>query len=221
MQLKKDFFSIILIMIMLIGVFYFGVESKPTEMGLIIIACAICLSFANIGRIQKFKGAGFEAEMKKAVDKAYATTENIKALAEPLIISTLDNLTFAGRWGGMDSERKHELKESIDKIVNSLEIDHSEAISAQNNFHFWHGLDHINYLTTIMGKKQINNREVAEEIMKLFDPSLSELPSEIQLRDSLSGLDDEEINKLEPYIKDYVYYKNNHKLRRKEALNGE
>ncbi len=58
MQLKKDIFSILLIIVMIAGVFYFGNESKPAEMGLVILACAICLSFANISKIQRFKGAG-------------------------------------------------------------------------------------------------------------------------------------------------------------------
>lgn len=36
----------------------------PTEMGLSILAGALGLGFSNIGRIAKFKGAGFEAEMR-------------------------------------------------------------------------------------------------------------------------------------------------------------
>lgn len=36
----------------------------PTEMGLSILAGALGLGFSNIDRISKFKGAGFEAEMR-------------------------------------------------------------------------------------------------------------------------------------------------------------
>ena len=41
-----------------------GFNNNPTEMGLAIIGGSLCLSFANIDKIQRFKGAGFEAEMK-------------------------------------------------------------------------------------------------------------------------------------------------------------
>jgi hypothetical protein len=41
---------------------FFG---KPTEMGLSILAGALGLAFANISKLKKFKGAGFEAEMQE------------------------------------------------------------------------------------------------------------------------------------------------------------
>lgn len=41
-----------------------GFLGKPTEMGLAIIAGALGLAFSNIDKLSKFKGAGFEAEMK-------------------------------------------------------------------------------------------------------------------------------------------------------------
>lgn len=37
--------------------------SKPTEMGLSILAGSIGLAFSNIDKISKFEGAGFKAEM--------------------------------------------------------------------------------------------------------------------------------------------------------------
>jgi len=49
--------------LLLIGSFTFGMLSKPTEMGLCILAAAIALAFSNIEKIKRFKGAGFEAEM--------------------------------------------------------------------------------------------------------------------------------------------------------------
>lgn len=41
-----------------------GFLGKPTEMGLAIIAGALGLAFSNINKLAKFKGAGFEAEMR-------------------------------------------------------------------------------------------------------------------------------------------------------------
>jgi hypothetical protein len=45
--------------------FYFGLVGKSAEMGLAIVAGAISAAFLNIDRIQRFKGAGFEAEMRE------------------------------------------------------------------------------------------------------------------------------------------------------------
>lgn len=42
----------------------FGFMAMPTEMGLAILAGALGLGFSNIEKISRFKGAGFEAEMK-------------------------------------------------------------------------------------------------------------------------------------------------------------
>jgi len=36
----------------------FGIMGKPAEMGIIVVAGAIGLSFLNIDKIQRFKGAG-------------------------------------------------------------------------------------------------------------------------------------------------------------------
>ena len=86
MSIKNDWTSLLLIVFMLIGVVYFGTESKPTEMGLVIVASAIALSFANINRIQKFKGAGFEAEMKGAEKLVTKTSEidgEVKTFGNP------------------------------------------------------------------------------------------------------------------------------------------
>jgi len=43
----------------------FGFLGKPTEMGLAILAGSLGLAFLNIDKIKRFKGAGFEAEMKE------------------------------------------------------------------------------------------------------------------------------------------------------------
>ena len=63
----KDIFSIFSYT-MLLGISsIFGFMNMVEEMGLAILAGSIGLAFANIDKISKFKGAGFEAEMCKTV----------------------------------------------------------------------------------------------------------------------------------------------------------
>ncbi len=71
----------------------FGIMKRPAEMGLSIAAIGIALAFANLDRFQRFKGAGFEAELRTAVDKTYAAIEELKelslSLATPIILQSL------------------------------------------------------------------------------------------------------------------------------------
>lgn len=86
MSLKQDWSSFCLILFMLGVIFYFGYQSKPTEMGLVIVGCAIALSFVNIDKIKKFKGAGFEAEMSSGTlttSTADLDAEKIKKYGDP------------------------------------------------------------------------------------------------------------------------------------------
>jgi hypothetical protein len=64
---------------------------KPIEMGIAVVAGAVAAAFINIDKIQQFKGAGFDAEMKKVVEETHATVEILKKLGKPLIISILVN----------------------------------------------------------------------------------------------------------------------------------
>ncbi len=120
--------------------FYFGYMGKPAEMGLAIVAGAIALAFANIDKIRKFKGAGFEAEMREQREqldtmiaktseplkdegptisvKAYGTDKDIKA-----VIKALGNPKYTWRYiSGIEAETKLPKKkvgESIHWLVNN------------------------------------------------------------------------------------------------------
>jgi hypothetical protein len=87
--LMKNFIYIIILM----GpAMYFGYSGKPTEMGISIVASALALTFINMDKFEFFKGAGFEAQLKKvekATEEAYATIDTLKAVAAPIIAETL------------------------------------------------------------------------------------------------------------------------------------
>lgn len=54
------------------GSAYFGYVGRPAEMTLAIVAGSIALAFSHIDRIQRFKGAGFEAEMWRKLEPIVA-----------------------------------------------------------------------------------------------------------------------------------------------------
>ncbi|OAM96724.1 hypothetical protein AZ468_23840 (plasmid) [Vibrio europaeus] len=67
-------------------------------MGIAVVASSIFLAFANLDKFSKFKGAGFEAELKSVVDEANSSIENLKAVTTPLLITSLDLISKDGRW---------------------------------------------------------------------------------------------------------------------------
>lgn len=89
---------------LLVGPLVFGLLGKPTEMGLSILAGALSLAFSNIDKISKFKGAGFEAEMREKVGAIIAKE------AEPEKSDSTHGLT--GKAYGLD--------ESTEKVVKAL-----------------------------------------------------------------------------------------------------
>ena len=203
-----------------VGAMLLGLLDKPTEMGLLILACGVSLAFLNIDKIQRFKGAGFEAEMKRAVEEAYATTENLKEVVRPLVLTSIERMTYAGRWGGGESqENKERLKESLESLSKSLGVYDDEIEAAFNKFYIYHGVDHLRFIGTAMNHiHHIQNKEVTERINSLCDWKGTELPPVEEVQSAISSLGEDQIALLRPYVEDYSYYRENKQLRRPEAL---
>ena len=96
----------------------FGVFRMPAEMGLAIASIGLALCFANLEKFSRFKGAGFEAELRTAVAKAYAAIEDLKELSLALSAPIVDELAVSGQM--LKYVRlKHKL-ENIEKISSTL-----------------------------------------------------------------------------------------------------
>lgn len=102
----------------------FGVMGKPTEMGIIVVAGAIALSFLNIDKIQKFKGAGFEAEMKRAVEEANATLDQLREVAATSAEVILTDLMAGNFMDGTTLEKRLSLHDQL--LGNLKEIGATE-----------------------------------------------------------------------------------------------
>ena len=69
-----------------------GIWAKKTVIWSIVVGGAIVLTFANIDKIQRFKIAGIEAEMRKAVQEANATIEQLRNVATTSARATITSL---------------------------------------------------------------------------------------------------------------------------------
>lgn len=106
---------------------------KPKEMGLAILAGAIGLAFSNIDKIKKFKGGGFEAEMKEklqaVVDKETepeperVKTKDVRLIdgGKRAVLTALGNPKYTWRFiGGLAEETKLD-KEIVRAALSEME----------------------------------------------------------------------------------------------------
>ena len=197
--------------IVVIPALIFGYLKQPTEMGLAIVAGAIGACFLNLDRIQRFRGAGFEAEMQRAVEEAYATINNLKEVAKPLILSTLQILTFNGRWGGIHSQEEHNIKGQLDSICKSLSLDDKDIQSASEQFHRYNSWDHYGLFVEALSNQKIDSDKI-KKLSKFKDYKSCIFPSEedilVILESPIEQLDLE----VQDRFKDYLFYLANNKL---------
>jgi hypothetical protein len=74
-----------------------GILRSPREKGIAVAAIGLALCFANLDKFVRFKGAGFEAELRTVVDKASAAIEELKELGLSLSAPIVDELAVSGR----------------------------------------------------------------------------------------------------------------------------
>lgn len=191
--------------------FYFGYIGKPTEMGLAVVSGAVAAAFLNLDKIQRFKGAGFEAEMKETVEEVYATVENLKKIVKPLIISLVTNLTHFGRAGSMTSYKKNELIKELKYIDKSLLNKDAEVDEVLEDFYRYQTWDHLSRLIREVGKENLDD-EIKNKLNKIRDYDSNDYPSKSDL---MKIIGEEKIsNNIRELIEDYDFYLKNKEIRR-------
>ncbi|MDW6001876.1 hypothetical protein [Vibrio mangrovi] len=135
--------------LLIVSVFLFGLNGQSIEMGIAVAASAIFLAFANLDKFTRFKGAGFEAELKSVVQEANASIEQLRSVATPLAISSLQAMTKGNRWSdGVRITREendafsmnHDLFDDLCQLIeaNKLSNEKLELLKKQYvNIHAW------------------------------------------------------------------------------------
>lgn len=212
--------SLISAIIVLLPACAFGLLRMPTEMGLAIVAGAIAAAFLNLDRIERFRfrGAGFKAEMKRVVEEAYATIESLKALAKPLVLSTLNILTFSGRWGGMDLHQTHELAEGLERVAKSLSLHDKDLESAKEMFYRYHVWDHYTEFIDAISKEEDTDDSVKDRLAALRNYESTDYPSEELIVRMLGHAAESVSPETKETLADYLYYLKERRLRRNASL---
>ena len=150
---------------LIVSIFLFGLKSLPTEMGLAISACALYLAFVNIDKFRKFKGAGFEAELKQTIDDANATIAQLKAVAHPLIETNLIILAKANRLPDSPFKKSHEIYDLLLNLQTKLELQDKNLEKAKLtylNAHAWEMVKNLSH-------------EIDQSSDKIFSEDLDEI----------------------------------------------
>lgn len=199
---------------------YLGVMSKPTEMGLIIAACSISIAFLNLDRIQKFKGAGFEAEMRQAVEEAHATVEQLRTLAATSTESTLTTLMSENFFDGTTLEHRLSMHDKLVDCLRQLGVSQKQIGEARHMWSKGIGIIYHRAIHNALADREEKNPEritAAKEFQELLKferwdaPSSQEMRAFIQAR----GLLSEQISQL---LSDYAYFEQTGQIKRRDVF---
>jgi hypothetical protein len=201
---------------MLLAVGYFGYVDKPAAMALGIAAGAIGMAFSNLEKFSRIKGAGFEAELKKAVEDAYATTSSLKKLAGALSHAVLGLVAGEGRWGGMGYRRKLELKAASDVALKELGLSDAEIEGSHAMFDAYLLWDHGLAITQAMSKHPNVDNDVRADLSKLADYRSLSVANADEFRNVAQkhSIDDPAVMEL---IADFQHFQSTRALRRPDV----
>ena len=164
--MKDRTLTVLVCLVILVLAVMFGLKAMPTEMGIIVVAGAIFLSFLHIDKIQRFKGAGFEAEMRQAVEEANATVHQLRDVATTSTKATLTTLMASsfGFQNGMNLSSKLDLH---DKLISDLKKIGASEQQIEHADEMWRKgvsvIFHRGILKAIKKTSQINP-DVAEQV---------------------------------------------------------
>lgn len=195
---------------------YFGVNDQLGAMSLTVLVGAVGMAFSSLDKFSKIKAAGFEAELKRAVEEAYATTSSVKKLALELTEAIIGIVAAEGRWGGMGLRRKLQVIEGIDHSLKSLGFDERDIKSAHKVFDDYLLFDHGRAIVDAMLKAENFDKSARERLngMVRYEGLQVPTPEEFQ---ATAGELDCSTPEVSESIEDLRYFRANKELRRPKA----
>jgi len=223
----KFFKSLLTIFIIMGPSFYFGYIGRPVEMSIAIASGAIAASFLHIDKFSRFKGAGFEAEMKKVVKQAYATIDEIKQVSKPLLVFQINMLVSHNRWDGLDLQKKIQSFNQMTEIAKMLKLekDHEmkDAVESFIRHHIWdfYGeiidvIKSISIQVEIEQSRQIDEKknEVVQQLQSLLDYNSTNCPTKAEIDKMIKPIAEYLNQAVQDAIDKYDYFKRNKTLRK-------
>ena len=202
------------VLIIIVPVTLLGFWGKKNGMWSIVVAGATVLTFSNIEKIQRFKIAGFEAEMKKVdkvVQEANATIEQLRNVATTSARATITSL-MANNFID-DFALKNQL-ELHDQLISNLEKIGASKQQIGEADEMWKRGVGVIYHRGIENKLDRSAAQEFQSLLKLDEwkaPSSGEIEKFIESK----GLMNQELKDL---IDEYKYFESTGTIRRKELF---
>lgn len=192
---------------------FFGAFKMATEMGLSIGAIVVALFFANLDKFSKFKGAGFEAEMRNAVRETYTALEELKELALSLSAPIIDELAVSGRMlQYIPLKYKLERVEKIAKTLAKLGAQKEEIEEVCSTIY---SRVHDDHVKAILRSLKTANKDKQEVLKELEEGDVSGWNDE-KLHDFIETNNMVCDDQVTESLADFEYFSKNKKLRRED-----
>lgn len=148
----SKFLNFVGFILLITSVFVFGLKGMATEMGVAVVASSIFLAFANLDKFSEFKGAGFEAKLREAVNEANATIENLKEVAKPLIKTNLFVLSKSGRFSEGAFNKSHDVYDQLAELQRKIGLEGQDLEKSKAGYLNIHAWDMVSELSVSIGR---------------------------------------------------------------------
>ncbi len=190
-----------------------GIFRGAKEMAVVASAIGLALCFANIDKFSRFKGAGIEAELKSAVNEAYAAIEQLKELGLSLTSPIVDELAVSGRMTQY-IPLKYKL-ERVEKIANTLKkLGASDEEIAEACATIYHRVSSDHARRVLHGLLDANPGK--EALFQGLDDGKMDGWDKTKLENFIKNNALKTTAKTEQWLQDLDYFLKNRKLRREK-----
>lgn len=190
----------------------FGVMDKAVSMTASILAGCLILAFAYIDKIKKFKGAGFEAELRDAVSEAYATIEKLQHIAVKLSEPIVTEVTMQNRLlSYIPLKYRYEQIKEIERSLHDLGIKEEEIQKTTEFFYSAYWEDHINKVAQAIICDKYSPNELKEK-MEAYENR--DIPKELNIADVIASYEYTPSDEISELIKDAEHFEKEKSFRR-------
>jgi hypothetical protein len=190
----------------------FGFLEKAGIMTASILAGCLILAFAYIDKVKKFKGAGFEAEMREAINEAYATIEKLQDVAVMLSEPIVTEVTMHKRMMQyIPLKYRFEQIKEIESSLRNLGVAKEKINKTTEFFYSVYRGDHIKKVVYAIIQDPNAPDTLKANLEKYKE---GEIPVEFNIAQLVSNSDYRPNNEVTELVKDFEHYDKERTFRR-------
>jgi hypothetical protein len=216
-EIISNLFFVIGLLIIVSALFIgkMGIYSEELGWWPVVIIGAVITLLSKFDKLANFTLGPIKAEMKKELEQAKATVEQLQDIAITTSEATLTNLMASSFMGGMTLRQKIGLHDKIIKTLKNIDVESEKVNKSEEIWRKGIALIYHRYIRvrtalyksphTVNFNAPENNKRAGEELEKLLDFSNWIAPSPEKIREVLNkhNIELDEVNNL---VDDYAYF---------------